>query len=59
MAPPDSDFDCAVVAHAAMFRLKAKRKNKINVLIKLIMNHLLYFIGSQDSISPRGVFVSN
>ena len=27
--------------------------------MKLILKHLLYFIGSQDSILPRGVFKSN
>jgi hypothetical protein len=52
---PDFDCDLAVVSQAAAFRLNARRSNNIKVFIELILNHLLHFITSQDSLPLRSI----
>jgi hypothetical protein len=50
----DPDWDLAVVSHAAMFTLRAKRSRSIKAFIVLIKTHLLWFTISQDSLPLGG-----
>ena len=50
----DPDWELAVVSHAAMFTLRAKRSRSIKAFIVLIKTDLLWFAFSQDSLPLGG-----